>query len=73
MQVTIYTKPGCVQCDATIRMFNAIMVEPEVVNLEERPELAASLKSDGWKQLPVVEIDGEPKWTGFRPDLIKQL
>ena len=47
-----------------------VVVDGEVVGSVEDAELA-QLASSG--VTPVVAVDGEPKWAGFRPDIIAGL
>lgn len=68
--VTIYSAAGCGQCAATKRAFARAGIEAELIDITEAETVAAELRAAGWRQLPVVAIDGEPQWAGFRPDLI---
>ena len=44
----------------------------EMVNIDQQPEAAETLRAQGFRQLPVV-IAGETRWSGFRPDMINQI
>jgi glutaredoxin-like protein NrdH len=46
--------------------------EFEMVNVDLHPEAVDSLRSLGFRQLPVV-VAGETSWSGFRPDMINRL
>ncbi|MCW1806151.1 glutaredoxin-like protein NrdH [Brachybacterium squillarum] len=70
MDITVYSKPLCVQCDATKRALNKAGVAYDVVDVTEDAEALAHIKSLGYVQAPVV-ITGEDHWSGFRPDKIK--
>ncbi|MEU2418907.1 glutaredoxin-like protein NrdH [Brachybacterium paraconglomeratum] len=72
MDITVYSKPLCVQCDATKRALNKAGVAYDVVDITEDAEALAKVKSLGYVQAPVV-ITGEDHWSGFRPDKIKAL
>jgi len=72
MDVTLYSKPGCVQCDATTRALNKAGVAYDVVDITEDADALAKVKSLGYVQAPVV-VTGEDHWSGFRPDKIKAL
>lgn len=72
MNVTVYTKPQCVQCDATKRALSSSRVEYETVDLTERPDALARVKALGYAHAPVV-VTSEDHWSGFRPDKIKAL
>jgi len=68
----VYSKPLCVQCDATKRALNKAGVAYDVVDITEDAEALATVKSLGYVQAPVV-ITSEDHWSGFRPDKIKAL
>lgn len=70
--ITIYTKPSCVQCNATYRALDAKGIDYKVVDLSEDTAALELVKSLGYLQAPVVITD-EAHWAGFRPDLIDQL
>ncbi|MFD1505892.1 glutaredoxin-like protein NrdH [Georgenia yuyongxinii] len=72
MSITVYSKPSCVQCDATYRALNKQGLDYEVVDMTTDPEALASVKALGYQQAPVVFADGD-HWSGFRPDKIKAL
>ncbi|MBB5830504.1 glutaredoxin-like protein NrdH [Brachybacterium aquaticum] len=72
MDITVYSKPLCVQCDATKRALNKAGVAYDVVDITEDADALAKVKSLGYVQAPVV-ITGEDHWSGFRPDKIKAL
>ncbi|WP_010138315.1 glutaredoxin-like protein NrdH [Oceanicola sp. S124] len=72
MQITVYSKPACVQCTATIRALEAKGISYDVVDLTEDDNAMAHVTGLGYRQAPVVEA-GDSHWSGFRPDLIGQL
>lgn len=72
MTVTVYTKPQCVQCDATKRALSSSRVEYETVDITEDPDALATVKALRYAQAPVV-VTNEDHWSGFRPDKIKAL
>lgn len=72
MSITVYSKPSCVQCDATYRALNKQGLDYEVVDITTDPEALESVKALGYQQAPVVFADGD-HWSGFRPDKIKAL
>ncbi|CUW03658.1 Glutaredoxin-like protein NrdH, required for reduction of Ribonucleotide reductase class Ib [Leuconostoc inhae] len=43
------------------------------INIEENTQYVDTLKADGFRQTPVVSIEGMPKFSGFRPDVLKQI
>ena len=72
MRIIIYTRNDCVQCHATKRAMESRGVAFEMVNVEQVPEAADTLRKQGFRQLPVV-VAGETSWSGFRPDMINRL
>lgn len=72
MDITVYSKPMCVQCDATKRALNKAGIAYDVVDITEDAEALARVKSLGYVQAPVV-ITADDHWSGFRPDKIKAL
>ncbi|GAA1806602.1 glutaredoxin-like protein NrdH [Agromyces neolithicus] len=72
MTVTVYTKPSCVQCNATYRALDSKGIEYEVLDLSVDETALAQVKELGYLQAPVVITD-EGHWSGFRPDKIDEL
>ena len=77
MAITVYTKPSCVQCNATYRALDSKGIDYEVLDLSEDAAALERVKSLGYLQAPVVIVDGEAvggdHWSGFRPDKISEL
>ncbi|MGO1401594.1 MAG: glutaredoxin-like protein NrdH [Flaviflexus sp.] len=72
MTITVYTKPACVQCNATTRALNKAGLAYDTVDLTEDAEALEAVKALGYQQAPVVMAGGD-HWAGFRPDKIKAL
>ena len=72
MTITVYTKPACVQCNATYKALDKLGLPYELVDISEVPEARDYVMSLGYLQAPVV-VAGEDHWSGFRPDRIKAL
>lgn len=72
MTITVYTKPACVQCNATYKALDKLGLAYEIVDITEVPEARDYVMALGYLQAPVVVADGE-HWSGFRPDRIKAL
>lgn len=72
MAVTVYTKPACVQCNATYRSLDNKGIEYEVVDITEDAAALETVKEMGYLQAPVV-ITSDDHWSGFRPDKIEEL
>ncbi|NMM91866.1 NrdH-redoxin [Rhodococcus sp. SRB_17] len=72
MAITVYTKPACVQCNATYRALGKAGIEYNVIDIAEDAQARDYVMSLGYLQAPVV-VAGEHHWSGFRPDEIKKL
>ena len=72
MKVTVYTKPGCVQCKATFRALEKSQISYETVDITTDAEARDYVMSLGYLQAPVV-VTGTAHWSGFRPERIKDL
>lgn len=70
--VTVYTKPACVQYNATYKALQKQGIEYDVVDITEVPEARDYVTGLGYLQAPVV-VAGDNHWSGFRPDRIKAL
>lgn len=71
-KLTLYKKPACVQCDATVRALGD--TEYEVVDLTQDEDALAAVKELGYQQAPVVVCrlpsGEETHWSGFQPSRI---
>lgn len=72
MNVTVYTKPACVQCNATYKALDKAGVVYDVIDISVDAEARDYVMALGYLQAPVVVAGGE-HWSGFRPDRIKAL
>jgi glutaredoxin-like protein NrdH len=72
MTITVYSKPSCVQCNATYRAMDKAGVQYEVVDITEDADARDYVMSLGHLQAPVVVADGR-HWSGYRPDQIKAI
>lgn len=72
MNITVYTKPSCVQCNATKRALAKAGLSYSEIDLSEDAEALEAVKALGYQTAPVVFADGD-HWAGFRPDKIKAL
>jgi glutaredoxin-like protein NrdH len=70
--VTVYTKPACVQCNATYTALDKRGIAYDVVDISADPEARDFVMALGYLQAPVV-VAGDDHWSGFRPDRIKAL
>ncbi len=72
MSIIVYSKPRCVQCDATTRALNKLGVDYTTVDVTQDAESLEFILSLGYQQAPVVMF-GEVHWSGYRPDMIKMV
>jgi glutaredoxin-like protein NrdH len=72
MTVTVYTKPACVQCNATYRALDKKGIAYETVDLSQDPAALDRVRALGYMQAPVV-VTEQDHWSGFRPDKIEEL
>lgn len=71
-RITVYSKPGCVHCRATIRALERAGVTFTTVDLTADAQAREFVMSLGYLQAPVV-VAGSAHWSGFRPDRIAEL
>ena len=72
MSITLYTKPACVQCNATKKALDRAGLEYTSVDVTLDEEARDYVMALGYVQAPVVEANGE-HWSGLRPERIKAL
>ncbi len=72
MRIIIYTRNDCVQCHATKRAMESRGFDFELINIDNHPDAADTLRAQGFRQLPVV-VTEDASWSGFRPDMINRL
>ncbi|PQM45262.1 Glutaredoxin-like protein NrdH [Mycobacterium talmoniae] len=72
MTVTVYTKPGCVQCNATFKALDKAAINYTVIDVATDAAALEYVQSLGYSAVPVV-IAGDDHWSGFRPDRIREL
>ncbi|GAA1821503.1 glutaredoxin-like protein NrdH [Agromyces neolithicus] len=71
-QIKIYSKPSCVQCNATYRAMDAKGIAYIVIDVTVDDIALEEIKALGYLQAPVV-IALDDHWSGFRPDKIDEL
>ncbi|MEZ5209780.1 MULTISPECIES: glutaredoxin-like protein NrdH [unclassified Gordonia (in: high G+C Gram-positive bacteria)] len=82
MAITVYTKPACVQCNATYKALDKHGLEYDVVDISQDDEARDYVMALGYLQAPVVVVTGagsaasgpllsDEHWSGYRPDRIK--
>ncbi|MDY5839292.1 MAG: glutaredoxin-like protein NrdH [Corynebacterium camporealensis] len=72
MSITVYTKPACVQCNATKKAMDRAGLEYDLVDISMDDEARDYVMALGYVQAPVV-VAGNEHWSGFRPERVKAL
>ena len=72
MTVTVYTKPACVQCNATYRALDKKGIAYQSFDISQDPTALERVRSMGYMQAPVVITDND-HWSGFRREKIAAL
>lgn len=72
MSIIVYTKPACVQCNATKKALDRAGLDYELVDISINDEARDCVMALGYLQAPVVEANGD-HWSGFRPERITSL
>ncbi|MGO2004178.1 MULTISPECIES: glutaredoxin-like protein NrdH [Micrococcaceae] len=72
MTVTVYTKPACVQCNATYRALDKKGIAYQKVDISQDADALERVRALGYMQAPVVMTEAD-HWSGFRPDKIEEL
>jgi glutaredoxin-like protein NrdH len=70
--ITLLSKPGCVQCTAVARRLIANGVEFEKIDVTQDPEWLAKLEERGIQRVPVT-VKGDTWIEGFDPDGLETL
>ena len=70
MNVIVWSKPNCVQCDATKRYLTKHEVPYEA--REMTPDMIEEFKDKGFMSAPIVAT-GKDMWAGFRMSKLEGL
>lgn len=80
MTITIYTKPGCVQCKYTMKHLDEAKPNPvpyKAIDVTTDPAAAKVVENSGKTILPYVTVEKNGKlidsWHGFKDDKVKGL
>lgn len=68
MQITVYSKPRCVQCEATVKELNRLEAHFDYIDVTQDEVAYDQLVAEGHKQMPVVKTSTEhtgSTWSGF--------
>lgn len=72
MEIVIWEKPNCVQCESTKRVMQKMGIQFKVRRLDRSPKAIERFLELGLTAAPIVETD-DRRWSGFRLDKIKSL
>lgn len=72
VQVIVYTKPLCPQCEQTQRWLDGRGIAYETRDVTLNQEAREYVLGLGYRGAPVVVADGD-HWSGFRLDRLKAL
>lgn len=70
--IQVYTKPACVQCNATKRHLDKAGLEYETIDIAQNPDALEKILNLGFQAAPVVITDND-SWSGFQPDKLDGL
>ena len=70
--ITVYTKPACVQCEATLRALDRLGCTYSTIDITADTDARDYLLARGFLAAPVVVAGGQAR-SGFRPDRIRGL
>lgn len=71
-QVTVYSKPDCMQCNFTKKWLKERNVPYTELNIKEDEEALLKVKEMGFQSVPVI-VTEDDSWYGFQPDKLAEL
>lgn len=72
-KVTVYSKNNCMQCEYTKKKLIDLGLPFIEINIEEQEGALDEVKAMGFQSMPVVVIEGEEPFYGFRPERLGKL
>ena len=71
-QITVYTTPGCSQCNMTKKWLDARTIAYTTVDLSQSPDDMAAVKALGYQAAPIIivsngDAETDIHWYGFNP------
>ena len=58
MEIVIYGKKSCLNCDKAKALLESKDIPYEYVDITECPTLVGTFKQNGWKTVPQIFMDG---------------
>lgn len=71
--IKVYTKPNCPQCEMTKKVINDNEITAEFIDVTKDENALSYIKDLGYNAMPVVYVDEDTHWFGFRPDELEKL
>ena len=71
--ITVYTKPACVQCNATVKAFDKAGISYEKIDVHEHPEARDYVLSLGYLSPPSGYVSPTVHCVFFCPDRVADL
>lgn len=72
MNVQVYSKPGCVQCEYTEKKLDELHIPHSTIDVTHDPAAYSAVMASGHLQMPMV-VAGDQTWHGFHIDKIKAI
>ena len=71
--IKVYTKTDCMACNFTKNFINDNGIEAEFIDVTKDEQALSYIKNLGYNAMPVVYVDEQTHWFGFRPDELEKL
>lgn len=71
--IKVYSKPNCMACNFTKNFINDNGIEAEFIDVTQDEQALSYIKDLGYNAMPVVYVDENTHWFGFRPDELEKL
>lgn len=72
MNVTVYSKPNCMQCNFTKKYLNERDIAFKEIDVTQDEVALNKIKDMGYQAVPVV-VTEDDHWYGFQPDKLATL
>ena len=71
--ITVFTKPNCMACNFTKKFIQNNEITAEFIDVTKDENALSYIKDLGYNAMPVVYVDEQTHWFGFRPDELEKL
>lgn len=72
-EVVVYSKVGCGQCQFTKKHLQKLQVDFIEKDISQNPAWLEEILAWGFQSLPVVKIEGEEPFHGYKPERLDSL